>query len=101
MAGRRMKDHKGAHPKSEPITIALSFADRETLTLTAAIFGTDLAGYARQLLRRRAQAIRRRSTITLSQRDMRAFAEELRRPARPNAALRRAVQEYRRFRISR
>lgn len=96
-----MKNDKTAHRlKVEPITISLSAADLETLALTAAILGIDPAAYARQLLRRQAQAIRRRSTITLSLRDMRALAEAARHPARPNAALKRAVQELRRFRKS-
>jgi uncharacterized protein (DUF1778 family) len=93
-----MKNEKSARRlKGEPITISLSFADRETLALTAAVLGIDLAAYARQLLRRQAQAIRQRTTITVSRRDMRALALACRRPARPNAALKRAVQELRRF----
>lgn len=94
-----MNDKKTARRlKGEPIAITLSPAARETLTLAAAVFGTDLAGYVRKVLHQKAKEIRRRSTITLSLRDMRALAEAARNPARPNAALKRAVHQLRRFR---
>jgi uncharacterized protein (DUF1778 family) len=77
----------------EPLVIRLSPADRHILAAIAALFDTDLAGYAEQLLHRQAEVVRRQSpSIHLSRKDFAAFMKLGDHPAKPNAALRRAFQ---------
>ena len=84
--------------KIEPLVIKLSPADRQLLSTTAALFGTDLAGYAEQLLHKQAQVVRQQfSSIHLSRRDFVAFMKLCDHPAKPNAALRRAFQQSQRL----
>src|SRR5258707_9854657 len=80
--------------KIEPLVIKLSQADRQILSTTAALFDTDLAGYAEQLLHKQARVIRRQSlTIQLSPRDFATFMKLCDHPEKPHAALRRTFHQ--------
>lgn len=80
---------------SATVTIRLSARLTNILGGTAAVFGMSLEEYALRTLKRQAREIEREAPATrLSRRDFRRFLDICQRPGRPNAALRRATERY-------
>lgn len=97
MVKKELKPILRAKDGSTTITIRLSPRLTSILGGTAAIFGMSLEEYALRTLKRQTREIEREApAIRLTPRDFRRFLEICRRPSRPNAALRRAAERYKR-----
>ena len=75
--------------------LKLEQSEKDLLVRAAALMGTTMAGFMRAAAKEKAQALlERESRITMSKRDIAAFAKALDRPFAPNKALKSAMSEH-------
>jgi uncharacterized protein (DUF1778 family) len=83
--------------KQERLEARITPEQKELLQQAAALEGTSLSDFVVRSAQRAAeQTIREHAVITLSVRESQTFVEALLEPPAPNAALRAAVEHYRR-----
>jgi len=93
---------RAASVKNERVNLRLDAAAKKRLERAASFEGKTVSGFIlSSALARAEQAIERHETMALSERDARAFLDAILDPPKPNARLRRALEEYSRRVVSR